>query len=218
MNRILLPLLLVTAVAGSLVGKVTSDRILHADREPQNWLTYSGGYASNRYSLLTQINRDNVKNLQMKWVYHPIGHPEDEKVENTPLVVDGILYAGTMTEVVGLDAVTGRQYWKLSRPFNPDDYPTQRIYLVNKGLAIAGDTLFWATAVDCHLLAIDIKTGRVKWEIAAAASKKGYQFDVPPLVVKDMVILGPATNDMGANCWVGAFDLATGKPLWKFYT
>jgi glucose dehydrogenase len=58
-----------------------------------------------------------------------------------PLVVDGVLYAGTMTEVVALDAVTGRQYWKLSRPFNPDDYLTQRIYLVNKGLAIAGNTL-----------------------------------------------------------------------------
>ena len=92
---------------------MTYQRLLHADKEPQNWLTYSGGYASNRYSLLTQINRDNVKNLQMKWVYHPIGHPEDEKMENTPLVVDGILYAGTMTEVVALDAVTGRQYWKL---------------------------------------------------------------------------------------------------------
>ena len=102
---------------------MTYERLLHADREPQNWLTYSGGYASHRYSLLTQINRDNVKNLQMKWVYHPTGHPEDEKMENTPLVVDGVLYAGTMTEVVALDAVTGRQYWKLSRPFNPRRLP-----------------------------------------------------------------------------------------------
>ena len=58
----------------------------------------------------------------------------------------------------------------------------------------------------------------MKWEIAAADWKKGYQFDVPPLVVKNMVILGPATNDMGANCWVGAFDINTGKALWKFYT
>jgi alcohol dehydrogenase (cytochrome c) len=211
-------MLMVALLASSLHAQVTYQRILHADKEPQNWLTYGGGYASNRYSQLTQINHDNVKNLQMKWVYHPIGHPEDEKMEITPLVVNGVMYAGTMTEVVALDAVTGRQYWKYSRPFNPEDYTTQRIYLVNKGLAIAGDTLFWATAVDCHLIAIDIKTGRVKWDIAAADWKAGYQFDVPPLIVKNMVILGPATNDMGANCWVGAFDINTGKPLWKFYT
>ena len=68
-HRILLPFVFVT---GSLLAQVTYDRLLHADREPQNWLTYSGGYASQRYSPLTQINRDNVKNLQMKWVYHPL--------------------------------------------------------------------------------------------------------------------------------------------------
>src|SRR5438552_8551083 len=110
-------LLTVASFAFSLSAQVTYDRLLHADREPQNWLTYSGGYASNRYSPLTQINRDNVKNLQMKWVYHPAY----AKMENTPLVVDGVLYAGTMTEVVALDAVTGRQYWKLARPFNRTD-------------------------------------------------------------------------------------------------
>ena len=60
----------------------------------------------------------------------------------------------------------------------------QRLYEVNKGMAIAGNTLFWATAVDCHLLAIDIKTGRVIWDITDADWKKGYQFNVPPLVVK----------------------------------
>jgi alcohol dehydrogenase (cytochrome c) len=211
-------LLIAACLTGSLHAQVTYDRLLHADREPQNWLTYSGGYASNRYSLLTQINRDNVKNLQLKWVYHPTGHPEDEKMENTPLVVDGILYTGTMTELVALDAGTGRQYWKVTRPFNPDDYPTQRIYLVNKGFAIAGDTIFWASVVDCHLIAIDAKTGRVKWDIAAADWKAGYQFAAPPLVVKNMVILGPATNDMGANCYVAAFDITTGKELWRFYT
>src|ERR1700760_212970 len=97
MNRILLPLLLVAA-AGSLVGKVTYDRILHADQEPQNALTYSGGYSSHRYSQLTQINRDNVKKLQMKWVYRPTYQKSEKnqsKMENTPLVVDGVLYAGT---------------------------------------------------------------------------------------------------------------------------
>ncbi len=212
-SRLVAPILL----ASSLAAQVTYDRILHSDREPQNWLTYSGGYASDRYSLLNQINRDNVEDLQLKWVYHP-SHDKHEKMEVTPLVVEGVLYAGTPQEIVALDAVTGRQFWKLSRPFNAADYPGQHIYEVNKGLAIGGSTLFWATAVDCHLLAIDAKTGRVLWEKVAADWKQGYQFNVAPLVVKNMVILGPATNEMGANCWVAAYDIQTGRELWRFYT
>jgi alcohol dehydrogenase (cytochrome c) len=204
-------------LVSALQAQVTYDRLLHADREPQNWPTYSGGYASNRYSSLTQINRENIKNLQLKWVYHPTATAE-AKMEVTPLVVDGVLYAGTMTEVVALDAVTGRQYWKITHPFSENDYTGQHVYEVNKGVAIAGNTLFWATGYDCHLLAIDVKTGRVKWEITIADWKKGYQLNVPPLVVRNMVILGPATNEMGANCWVAAYDISTGKEIWRFYT
>ena len=116
-NRILVCLVF---LSGSLLAQVTYDRLLHADKEPQNWLTYSGGYSSHRYSTLDQINKDNVKNLQMKWVYHPIymkNGNNQSKMENTPLVVDGIMYTGTALEAVALDAVTGREYWKLPALF-----------------------------------------------------------------------------------------------------
>jgi alcohol dehydrogenase (cytochrome c) len=199
-------------------GPVTYDRLLHADREPHNWLTYSGNYAGHRYSPLTQINRTNVKYLQLKWSYHPLyakNSNAQNKMENTPLVVDGIMYTGTALEAVALDAVTGRQYWKLSRPLDPKAY--YNAYEVNKGMAIAGDTLFWAT-VDCHLLAIDVKTGKVIWDKLLADFKKGYQYNVAPLVVRDMVLLGPATNEAGANCWVAAYDVKTGKEIWRFDT
>jgi alcohol dehydrogenase (cytochrome c) len=84
-------------------------------------------------------------------------------------------------------------------------------------MAIGGTTLFWAT-VDCHLLAIDTKTGKVIWDKVMVDWRKGYQFNVAPLVVKDMVILGPATNEAGANCWVAAYDVKTGEERWRFYT
>jgi alcohol dehydrogenase (cytochrome c) len=213
--RILLLLPLFGAAASA---HVTYDRLLRADREPQNWLSYSGNYAGHRYSPLTQINRTNVKYLQLKWSYHPLyakNTNAQNKMENTPLVVDGIMYTGTALETVALDAVTGRQYWKLSRPLDPKEY--YNAYEVNKGLAIAGETLFWAT-VDCHLLAIDAKTGRVIWDKVLVDYKKGYQYNVPPLVVRNMVILGPATNEMGANCWVAAYDIKDGKELWRFDT
>jgi alcohol dehydrogenase (cytochrome c) len=213
--RLLLPL---GMLACSLTAQVTYDRILHADREPQNWLTYSGGYSGDRYSPLDQINRGNVKSLQMKWVYHPLymktGNNQS-KMENTPLVVDGIMYTGTALEVVALDAVTGRPFWKISRPLDPTAY--YNAYEVNKGMAISGDTLFWAT-VDCHLLAIDTKTGRIIWDKVMVDWRKGYQYNVAPLIVRDMIILGPATNEAGANCWVNAYDVKTGKELWRFNT
>ena len=132
-------------MTGSLQAQVTFNRLLHASQEPQNWLTYGGTYASDRYSLLTEINRKNVKNLQLKWVWQPTTTPPDEKMENTPIVVNGVLYATSLTSVVALDAATGRRYWKLSRSFNPDDFHGQRMYLVNKGVAIEGNTLFWTT-------------------------------------------------------------------------
>src|ERR1051326_333248 len=148
-------LLLCILLKGSLTAQVTYDRILHADREPQNWLTYSGSYNGNRYSPLNQITRTNVKNLQLKWVYHPIYARGAGKMEITPLVVDGVMYTGTQMEVVALDAVTGRQYWKVNRPLDPNGW--YNAYPVQKGLAVAGDALFWATT-DCHLLAIDVKS------------------------------------------------------------
>ena len=211
-------LILFTLLAAASPTGVTYDRLLHADREPHNWLSYSGNYAGHRYSPLTQINRSNVKDLQMKWSYHPLytknGNSQN-KMENTPLVVDGIMYTGTALEVVALDAVTGRQYWKFARALDPKEY--YNAYEVNKGLAIAGNVLFWAT-VDCHLIAIDATSGLVIWDKVLADYRKGYQYNVPPLVVRDKVILGPATNEMGSNCWVSAYDIKDGKELWRFDT
>ena len=210
---LLLPLLLAASSAD-----VTYDRLLRADREPHNWLHYSGNYSGHRYSPLSQINRTNVKNLQLKWSYHPLyakNTNSQNKMENTPLVVDGVMYSGTALEIVALDAVTGREYWKLNRALDPKAY--YNAYEVNKGLAIAGSTLFWAT-VDCHLIAIDAKNGQIIWDQTLADYRKGYQYNVPPLVVRDKVILGPATNEAGANCWVSAYDVRTGKELWRFDT
>src|SRR5262249_34567857 len=133
-------------IASALPGQVTYERILRADREPDNWLTYSGTYSGARYSPLTQINRDNVKRLELKWIYHPryvkFGNNQ-AKMENTPVVVDGILYTGTALELVALDAVTGRVFWRLPHPLDPNAY--YNAYEVNKGVGISGDTLYWAT-------------------------------------------------------------------------
>jgi alcohol dehydrogenase (cytochrome c) len=199
------------ALGVSLTAQVTYERMLRADREPQNWLTYGGDYASRRYSSLSQITRDNVKNLNLKWVWRP---RYLDKMETTPLVVDGVVYAVQNSEVVALDAATGRIFWT----FRYAVPPASNAYLmVVKGLAIHGDRLFWAT-YDGHLIAIDAKTGKGIWNKTVFDYRTGLQFNVAPLVVKDKIILGPSTNEFGTNCWVAAYDVKTGEELWKFKT
>lgn len=208
-NAYLLAALILTGA--SLPAQVTPDRLLNASHEPGNWLTYGGGYASQRYSLLTQLNPGNAKDLKLKWVYRP---KYTEKMEATPLIVDGILYTVQNSEVVAMDAATGRAFWTFHYAVPPE---SNQYVMVVKGLAIAGNTVFWAT-YDGHLIAIDAKTGNALWNKVLVDWHKGYQLNVAPLVVKDKVILGPATNEEGANCWVAAYDVKTGKELWRFYT
>ena len=201
-------LLTLLLFAGSVQAQVTSDNILHASREPQNWLTYSGGYASQRYSLLDKINRDNVKDLQLKWVYHPAplasvgpeGGPND-KMEATPLVVNGIMYTVQGNDVVALDAATGRIFWTFHL-YRVRESKTNTSWSC-KGLAISGDSLFWAT-YDGHLISIDARTGIANWNKTLVDWHKGYQLNVAPLVVKGKVILGPATNEEGCELLGGS--------------
>jgi alcohol dehydrogenase (cytochrome c) len=159
--------------AGSAGAQVTFDRILHADKEPQNWLTYSGTLMGQRYSPLTQITPANVKNLELQWVFQTRGPAEPvEKFEATPLVVDGIMYTVMAPDhVVALDAVTGRIFWL----YSPKLSPLARVCCgrVNRGLAILGDTLFMGT-IDGHLIAIDAKTGKPIWDKAVVKPELGY--------------------------------------------
>jgi alcohol dehydrogenase (cytochrome c) len=193
----------------SLSAQVTYDRMLHADHEPQNWLTYGGDYSSHRYSQLSQITKENVVTLQLKWV-HPFHTLQ--KTENTPLVVDGIMYLGDTSQISAVDAVTGRAYWTYNHTVDPRGVFVLPMF---KGLAISGNRLFWAT-LDGHLIAVDAKDGHPLWDKVIAVWQKGYQLNVAPLVVKNKVILGPATNEEGANCWVSAYDVETGEELWRF--
>jgi len=204
-------------VTGSLFGQVTYDPILHADREPQNWLTYSGTYKSQRYSLLNEITPENVKDLQLQWLLQT---NTSGRLEATPIVVDGILYysavqgeAQKQHTVYAVDALTGRVFWTYTRQVSPKTHGT----MVNRGVAIAGHTLYLAT-LDAHLVALDTKDGTVDWDVKMADTADGYQANEAPLVVKDKVIIGITTNEYGSNCWIAAYDVHTGKEAWRFHT
>lgn len=203
-----LPLFL---VAGALWGQVTFDRILHSNREPQNWLTYSGTVNGQRHSLLTQITPANVKNLELQWIWQA---RSTEKFEATPLVVDGVLYTvQAPDDVVALDAATGRIFWTF--PYTPPPEAVVCCGRVNRGLAILGDTLFMGT-LDARLIAIDAKNGKPLWNVQIAKPSEGYAITHAPLVVKDKVIVGTAGGDRGIRGFIAAFDARTGKEVWRF--
>ena len=205
--------LLLLMVGSTVWGQVTFDRILHANKEPQNWLTYSGTELSQRHSLLTQINPVNAKNLELQWVFQARSL---EKFEATPLVVDGVLYTvQAPNDVVAMDAVTGRVFWVSEYAPSPE----ARVCCgrVNRGLAILGDTLFMGT-IDGHLLALDAKSGKPIWNVPVARPEAGYSLMHAPLIVKDKVIVGVAGGEFGIRGFLAAYDARTGKQAWKFNT
>ena len=203
-----------TLLAGNLAAQnVTPERIRNAAQEPQNWLTYGGGYASNRYSALKQITPQNVRNLEHQWVLQGqvLG-----AWEATPLVVDGVMYVTQRpNDVLALDAKTGRAFWV----YRYNNSPDQRVCCGanNRGLAIHGDTLFMGT-LDAHLVAIDAKTGRAIWNTTVGDPKVGYSVTMAPLVIKDKVIIGVGGGEYGIRGFVAAYDVHTGKEVWKFHT
>ena len=202
--------------AGLAGAQVSSDRIAKSATEPQNWLTYSGNYNGNRYSTLTQITPDNVKNLELQWVSQVLSRGNSDKWEASPLVVDGVLYTvRPPNEVIALDAVTGRAFWIYN--YAPAAGSLVCCGRVNRGLAIHGTTLFMGT-IDGHLIAINSKTGAVLWNISVGATNAGYSVTVAPLVVKDKVVIGPAGGEYGIRGFIAAYSPSDGKELWRFNT
>lgn len=200
-------------MASVISGQVSFDRILKAGNEPRNWLTYSGTVFSQRYSGLTELTTADVKNLELKWIFqaHSL-----ERYEVTPLVVDGVMYAiQDPNDVVALDAATGRVFWMYAYTPSTDARPGSG--RLNRGLAILGDTLFMGT-IDAHLIAIDAKNGRPLWNVKVGKPASGYAITHAPLVIKDKVIVGTAGGEFGIRGYIAAYDAATGKEVWRFYT
>ena len=204
---------LIGALSLRVQAQVTSQRLLAAASEPQNWLTYSGSYTSQRYSTLDQITPANVKNLKLQWVYQS---PVAGNWQTTPLVVDGVMYlTQRLNDVVALDATTGRAFWMYR--YTPAQDRIVCCGANNRGLAILGTTLFMGT-LDAQLIAIDARTGRPIWKTEVATTKDGYSITHAPLVVKDKVIVGVGGGEYGIRGFIAAYDAATGKEAWRFYT
>ena len=195
------------------LSPVTWERLLNAADEPHNWLMYSGTLDGKRFSRLDQISRSNVGRLKVKWVYQI---PQIDRAETTPLVVDGVMFVTEApSNVVALDAATGRQYWRYDHEL-PDDL---RICCGrnNRGVAILGETLYMST-LDAHLVAIDARTGNLIWNTETADHRGGYSKTAAPLIVKDQVITGIAGGEFGIRGFLDSYNAETGEQEWRAWT
>lgn len=210
---ILLAALAVFSASAISAAPVTTQRLDHASAEPQNWLSFSGGYDGQRFSGLTQISRTNVSKLRQDWL---VQNEVPGTWEATPLVVDGIMYVTERPNTVAaIDARTGKLFWTYKWKVDP----AAKVCCGsnNRGVAMAGDTIFMGT-LDAHLVALDSRTGKLLWTVAVADVKSGYSITMAPMVVKGRVLVGIGGGEYGIRGFVAAYDPADGKEIWRFYT
>ncbi|HEY7390418.1 MAG TPA: PQQ-binding-like beta-propeller repeat protein [Bryobacteraceae bacterium] len=178
-----------------------------------DWPTYHGTPSGNRYSTLTQIDRTNVAHLSPRWIF-PL--PNVNTVENTPLVVDGLMYVSSANECWALDAGSGRLVWRYQRA-RTKGLAGNAAAGFNRGVASAADRIFMVTD-NAHLIALDRFNGELLWETEMADWHQNYNGTAAPLTVGNLVIAGIAGGDEGVRGFVAAYDQSTGKEAWRFWT
>ena len=191
-------------------GQVYSEKPV----EPKSdWLVFGGSISSGRYRALDQINRDTVHKLGVAWIFPMVNSP---RLEVTPVVVDGVMYVTGWNEIFAIDATTGRQLWTYNQP-RTDGLLSEAGTGANRGAAISGDKVFMVTD-HAHLLAFNRFTGEKLWDAELGSVKEGYSATVAPLVAGDLVIQGVSGGEEGVRGLLDAYDAATGKRVWRFYT
>lgn len=197
----------------ALAGDVTPDRLVNADKEPQNWLMNHRTYDSQRYSPLDVINKDNIKNLKLEYAVALGGTTADENLEATPLAEDGFLYVvdqwGVLYKIDGRSGDVGRILWTM-------DPHQQKAPLANRGAALWGNYVITVASYPARVIATDKENGKVVWE-TNVNDQPDVQLTAAPLVVKDKVIVGAAGGDRGVRDWIAGLDAATGKLIWRKY-
>lgn len=181
-----------------------------------DWLNYGLDYGETRYSKLTQVNADNVKNLGLKWSYNL---ESIRGVESTPLVVDGIMYVTASWSVVhAVDVRTGKRIWSFDPGVDRSRGYRGCCDVVNRGVALYKGKVY-VGAYDGRLVAIDAVTGKKLWEKDTLIDhSRSYTITGAPRVVKGRVIIGNGGAEYGVRGYVSAYDAETGDMAWRWFT
>src|SRR5467141_81083 len=205
---------IVVAASTASAAEVTPDRLINADKEPQNWLMNHRTYDGQRFSPLARINRDNVKNLKLAYAVPLGGSAGDEWVEATPLVENGFIYItdswGVLYKIDATSGEAGRIVWRME--------PKQEKQTNNRGAALWGNLVISPANWPARIVATDKETGKVVWETNVGFGEPQLRITAAPLAIKDRIIIGAAGGDSGVRDWIAGLDAATGKVLWRKFT
>jgi alcohol dehydrogenase (cytochrome c) len=216
----------VVLFAGPLAAEykmtVNRDRLLNAQNEPQNWLMMNGDYGSTRYSKLTQINRDNVKNLRMVWALalggmQDIGQNGPENEVN-PLIDNGFMYTsdgwGTVYKIDARSPNKGEFVWISDSGVRHEGNASR-----TRGIAL-WDDLVIANLPDGRVIALNRDSGEIVWDkkvLTANEFGSMEKFFTAPITAEGKVIIANGAGDQATRGWVAALDVKTGNELWRWY-
>lgn len=198
---------LLAGVAGLSVcsaQNLNNERLLHPSKD--SWPLYHGDYSGRRHTALTQITPENVSGLTLAWAFQT---NQTAAIKSSPLLVDGVLYFTVPDNVWAVDARSGHMIWHYNRP------STQGDHIGHRGVAMYKGWLYFTTP-DCHLISLEAKTGKVRWDKLIADVNKGYWTTMSPLVVDNHVIVGVSGDFDNLPGYLRAFEPESGAIQWQW--
>ena len=191
------------------------DFLSKAEQHKGVWLTHGLNYAENRFSLLSQITKENVSTLGLAWT---TDLASKRGVEATPLVADGIMYlTGAWSIVYAINASNGKLLWKYDPKVPGKTAEKLCCDVVNRGVALYKGKIIAGT-LDGRLISLDAISGNLNWEVLTVDTTKPYSITGAPRVVDGKIIIGNGGAEFGVRGYISAYDPYDGKQLWRFYT
>jgi alcohol dehydrogenase (cytochrome c) len=201
------------ALSPSIASPQTTEEINADGKNTSNVVTQSMGLDRRSYSPLAEINKSNIKRLVPVWsasLMNDLGELA------APVLYDGVLYVINAKWTIAIDAATGRQIWRT--PVQTEPGMTRASTAIYRGApAIYNGKLFRVT-VDNHLVALEMKTGRVLWNKKFAEWKEGYHSSGSPIVANGVLISGVAGGESTTRGFLDGWNPDTGEKLWRRYT
>ena len=208
-----LPIVLALAAPSLALANADLEKLM---ANPKNWAAQAGNMENHRYSQLKQINKANVKNMKVAWMFSTgvlRGH------EGSPLVIGDMMYLHSAfpNKVFAMDLNTQKIVWKYEPKQDPAVIPQMCCDTVNRGLAY-GDGKIVLQQADSNLVAFDAKTGKIVWSVKNGDPKLGAVNTNAPHIFKDKVITGISGGEWGVRGYISAYNLSDGKMAWRGYS
>ena len=203
---------LLTAAAGSSAQSLADLR--NDAATPGDVTTYGMGWSQQRHSTLRQITPDNVGKLTPVWNLS-LNHSANASTQ--PLIIDGVMYVSLHDATIAVDAMTGRQKWRVPVKLPPDINAYLCCGIQSRGMAVL-DGVLYRTTIDAHVVAMSLQDGKTLWTQQAADYKQGYSMTHAPLIAGGVLITGISGGEYGARGFVNGWDLKTGVKKWHRWT